>query len=846
MSRASGIETLFTAAALAVCAAPLTADAQNPRVPGAFGRAVAIAGDLALVTEPGTGRGNVPGRVHVYQRGATGWRTTTQLPNAASAPGDGFGATVALSGTTALVGQTTGMAVAGGRGGPPPTPKPEMVHAFTRGADGKWKAAGTLASPFAAGTGFGSAIALSGDVALVGAPGEGGRGAVAVYTRSGGAWSQAGTLPAGDVPAGALFGASLAIDGNRAAVGAPAAGGKGTVHVFVRSGTAWTADGPALSGRRAADNGQFGASLVLNGDKLFVGAPGSVFTAFTTAAPAPAAGGRGGQGGRGGFGGMGAVVEFARNAAGAWVEGALLTPYDFPAAARLGASLAVAGDELWAGAPLADNAGRIYTTRQDKSGGFTGMNKLMLDVAPDPSVRPQFGASMAISGNSAVVGMPADAAGLGTVAFLARGATGAWTLRSTDHPPVMDRFDKVTGKEEVCGASGMAKSFQCSNTGLLAFLPVQAIGGGRATTMNDNWGWTDPQTGREYALAGRNDGTAFIDVTDPENPKYLGSLPKTPGVPSGIWRDIKTYKDHAYIVADGSGAHGMQIFDLTRLRNVKTPQMFKPDTTYREIASAHNIVINETSGFAYAVGASAGGTTCGGGLHMIDIRSPKEAKFAGCFQDARTGRGKTGYSHDAQCITYHGPDTRYTGREICIGSNETAISFADVTDKSKTVALSFISYPNVGYAHQGWFSEDHKYFYVDDELDEIAALSDTTGTHHALKGTRTMIFDVTKLDDPVLAKEYIGPVRSADHNLYVKGNKIYMANYGSGLRIVDISDPVNPKEVGFLDTYPDDNNEPAMQGAWSNYPYFKSGTIIVTSMTEGMFLVKDRTTKIVP
>src|SRR5207253_455210 len=101
-------------------------------------------------------------------------------------------------------------------------------------------------------------------------------------------------------------------------------------------------------------------------------------------------------------------------------------------------------------------------------------------------------------------------------------------------------------------------------------------------------------------------------------------------------------------------------------------------------------------------------------------------------------------------------------------------------------------------------------------------------------------------DDPVLVKEYIGPVHSSDHNLYVRGNKLYEANYGSGLRIIDISDPVNRHEVAFLDTYPDDKNEPVMHGAWSNYPFFRSGTIIVTSVTEGLFLVKDRSQPVIP
>ncbi|WP_425154965.1 hypothetical protein [Candidatus Palauibacter sp.] len=73
-------------------------------------------------------------------------------------------------------------------------------------------------------------------------------------------------------------------------------------------------------------------------------------------------------------------------------------------------------------------------------------------------------------------------------------------------------------------------------------------------------------------------------------------------------------------------------------------------------------------------------------------------------------RHGTGYTRDAQCIIYRGPDEDHAGREICVGGNETAFSFADVTDKSNPVALSRVSYPQVAYTHQGWLSEDLRYF----------------------------------------------------------------------------------------------------------------------------------------
>src|SRR5690606_4498332 len=275
------------------------------------------------------------------------------------------------------------------------------------------------------------------------------------------------------------------------------------------------------------------------------------------------------------------------------------------------------------------------------------------------------------------------------------------------------------------------------------------------------------------------------------------------------------------------------VFDLTHLRGLdgSEPVTFEQDAHYDRINSAHNIVINEETGFAYAVGASAGGDTCGGGLHMIDIRQPKNPTFAGCFQDTSTGRQRTGYSHDAQCIVYRGPDEEHQGKEICFGSNETALSIADVTDKANPVALATATYPNVAYSHQGWVSEDHAYFFMNDELDEMGAGVDKT---------RTLAWDSRDLDEPVLAKEFMHETNAIDHNLYVRDNTMYQSNYTSGLRVLDVSDPVNPVPVGHFDTVPYGGDLAEFNGSWSNYPYFESGIVIVTSQREGLFVVRYR------
>jgi choice-of-anchor B domain-containing protein len=440
------------------------------------------------------------------------------------------------------------------------------------------------------------------------------------------------------------------------------------------------------------------------------------------------------------------------------------------------------------------------------------------------------GGAVAAGADVLAVGAPGADFFLGASYAYTRDANGQWQPADTVISEETNA-DPILGGEQRC-TEGKVGPFPCQQVDVAAFLPLDSVGGDRSTVLNDLWGWTDPETGREYALVGRTNGTSFVDLTDASNPVYLGNLPLHEGANVNIWRDIKVYRDHAYIVADNAGEHGVQIFDLRQLRNVSNrPATFEETAHYAGINSAHNIVINEESGYAYVVGSSGGGETCGGGLHMVDIREPQNPKFAGCFADASTGNARTGYSHDAQCVMYRGPDEQYRGREICFGSNETALSIADVTDKAQPSAIASASYPNVAYQHQGWISDDHRYYYTNDEGDEIA------GT---VPRTRTIIWDIQDLDDPVVLKEHLGTTSSSDHNLYVRGNLVYESNYVSGLRILDVTDPKNPVEVGFFDTVPWGNDAPGFNGSWSNYPFFRSGNILVSSMREGLFILRYR------
>ncbi|WP_419933881.1 choice-of-anchor B family protein [Candidatus Palauibacter sp.] len=373
---------------------------------------------------------------------------------------------------------------------------------------------------------------------------------------------------------------------------------------------------------------------------------------------------------------------------------------------------------------------------------------------------------------------------------------------------------------------GSALGFPCEGVDLVGWLlPRELRPGGMATSLNDIWGWTDPQTGVEYALVGHFNGLSIVDLSNPGEPRPVAFMPSA--FSETLWRDMKVYADHVYVVSEITG-HGIQVLDLTRLRALTEFTELSADARYRDVSAVHNLAINEETGFAYAVGSNSGGETCGGGLHMIDLSDPKNPTFAGCHVEAGTGWHGTGYTHDVQCVVYRGPDAEHAGREICVGSNETAVVVSDVTDKANPTTLSTASYADHDYIHQGWLSEDHRYFYQNDEGDE---------RNNRVSRTRMLVWDLTDLDDPVLVMEHLGPTGAIDHNIYVHEDVIYHSNYTFGVRILDISNPAHPVERGFFDTVPDHDDQ-TFGGSWSTYPWFESGIFVATSRDEGLFVLR--------
>ena len=358
---------------------------------------------------------------------------------------------------------------------------------------------------------------------------------------------------------------------------------------------------------------------------------------------------------------------------------------------------------------------------------------------------------------------------------------------------------------------GQAGPYACSGVDLLEQLDLATF---EATNTSDIWGWTDPQTGKEYVLLGLDNGTAFIDVSDPDAVVYLGKLPTHSGV--SIWRSIKVYGNYAFIGSEASN-HGLQIFDLTELRQVANPPaLFQATAHYGGFLTTHTLEIDTQSGFLY----SAGSNTCNGGLHIVDIRAPLSPQFAGCFS-------ADGYTHEAQCTVYHGPDVAHQGKEICMACNIDTLTIVDTTNKAAPAQISRTTYQGVAFAHQGWLTEDQRYFLLDDERDE------SSFGHN----TKTYIWDVSNLDAPSLIGFHLAATTAVDHNQYIRGNYVYQSNYEAGVRILRLDNVASGQlnEVAYFDTEPGGGN-----GTWTNYPYFASGIVVASDIDRGLFVLQPR------
>ncbi len=380
---------------------------------------------------------------------------------------------------------------------------------------------------------------------------------------------------------------------------------------------------------------------------------------------------------------------------------------------------------------------------------------------------------------------------------------------------------KATTSHRAVGNAGDA-SFVSKNVNLKTWMPLNTFAGFPAGGSGaDCWGYTSP-SGREYALMGLSWGDGIVEVTNPSAPTTLTVIP---GGVNSLWRDITVIGNYAYAGSDQTGV-GIQVINLANV-DTGSATLVTNFTNGAAHSTSHTILSNPTSGYLYVCGSNIGN----GGLNIANAN--------GGFATAPTFTGpgwQTQYVHEAQIVSYtSGP---YAGKEIAFlfaagpyygASYLTGLAIVDVTNKAAPVTLSAVPYPGFRFCHQGWLTEDRKYLFVDDELD--------TPSSGNVPRFLTRIFDVSDLANPRMISVSTNSLPSVDHNQYVKGRYLYQSNYTTGLRVWDLSNPLKPYEVAWFDTRPEDDGT-GYNGAWGNYPYFNSGTILISDLERGLFITK--------
>ena len=437
-------------------------------------------------------------------------------------------------------------------------------------------------------------------------------------------------------------------------------------------------------------------------------------------------------------------------------------------------------------------------------------------------------------------------------------AEAAAGLLNSSQWPRLSYTKCVNGKAEAVKGDPLP-TFNCKNIDLYDFVNHAELGSPGSDSLlrtgSGSWGWVDPESGREFVANGQYDGVSFIEILPEGRVKVLGFLPPVvPATARSLWKEVRRYKNYIVIGSELEG-HGVQIFDLTKLLTIELKEGDKPVQFGRDdltgffndlpIGSSHNVVINEEAGYGASVGSRPRDADCLGGFIFFDLKDPSNPTRIGCARD-------DGYVHDAECLIYRGPDTRFNGRDICYAYNEDSLTIYDVTDKKDPKIISITGYTGVQYTHQGAVldKEWQEYLILDDEYDEVGR----TGPHvgPAIDGYPvTYIWDIRDLEKPKQTGLYKGTVRSVDHNQYINkyDGLVYQSNYGAGLRVYDVSsipeDPTGDSvcEVAYFDVYPEDDAEfgggnPAFVGSWSSYAEFPSGYVWINTIERGGYLVK--------
>jgi choice-of-anchor B domain-containing protein len=387
-------------------------------------------------------------------------------------------------------------------------------------------------------------------------------------------------------------------------------------------------------------------------------------------------------------------------------------------------------------------------------------------------------------------------------------------------------------------SGNLSEGFPCLGVSLHAHLSLGQLKPA-SLAGNDVWGFVDLNTGREYAFMGLQNGVAVVDVTNPATPEQVAFASGS----STTWRDIKVYqrydsaakrwRAYAYATADNVQDF-LMVLDLSGLPNGVERVNFSSD--FRAAHNSYLLNADYTFGLAERnevprLGISGGPSGSPAGSHRLYSLADPRAPSASSASNA-------GYSHDL--ASYAVADARKNTQcvnaaaasacEVLADFNENTLDVWDVTNPGSPQLLVSQPYANRGYTHSGWWSEDGRYVYLHDELDERDLGLFTT----------VRVFDMADLRAPSHVGTWTGPTRAIDHNGYFKGNRYYISNYAEGLTVLDTTNPTSPQRIGYFDTYPT-GTPISFVGAWGVYPFFASGTIAVGDINTGLYLLKNET-----
>ena len=313
-------------------------------------------------------------------------------------------------------------------------------------------------------------------------------------------------------------------------------------------------------------------------------------------------------------------------------------------------------------------------------------------------------------------------------------------------------------------------------------------------TYNEVWGFV--QDGREYAVIGSTAGTHIFDLTSPVSlPLVPLFVPGSSQGPHLVHRDYHDYEGYLYIVADEGNNSTLKVLDLSFLPD-SVSVVYNSNSLF---TTAHNIFIDSATARMYACGPNFTD------IEIISLADPENPTLLLHYDGV-------GYVHDV----YVHNDTAF----LNAGANGLHIvDFSDINNPQTLGSLT--QYPQKGYNHSGWISEDgNSYFFADEN-----------------HGYKMKSIDISDYGNIGVIDTFFSAVdqMSMPHNLIVKGNYLYVSHYHDGLQIFNITDPSNVIIAGHYDTYLP-NDHISYRGAWGVYPFLPSGLVLVSDMQTGLYV----------